>query len=479
MRPVFVAWLVRHGWPAWFCPDYATMVGLATLIASVLVLRQAKRDRADVSLQARAILCAYLGALVGGYLFEWIRMIPVAIARGSITPILFAGRAAYGGLIFGALAPAIYLRRYAGPKKINQAIAFLDRATIGMGIVFAFVRFGCFLEGCDFGRPTASLLGVRFPPNSLAADAHVLLGWIPRGAASLPVHPTELYESCVGLIATLAAQLPLRQGRRDGTAFATWIATYATGRFLLEILRGDVERGRYASFSTAQWISIALILGVALFLFRSRRIRSLAIAPLLVLLVTTDAHAQDPPPLPPPSSEPVPLVVGPPPQQQPTPPKKTEEEPPPKRIITARLGLASSQTLARPDVPSGWAAELDALYLIHLNPKMRIDLGLEGRRFENAEALHYSLGIAADVVFSFGKYFEALLMLVPHHTWFDFKSDFFSDTNAYGLRYGIGGQVNLERVVLGLTPLAFTTTSSTTVGVISQWEPRLWVGLSF
>ncbi|MBX3223977.1 MAG: prolipoprotein diacylglyceryl transferase, partial [Labilithrix sp.] len=281
MRPVFVAWLVRHGWPAWFCPDYVTMVGVATLVSAWLVLRQAERDGARTDVQARALVCTYVAALVGGYLFEWLRMIPVAVAERSILPIVLAGRAAYGGLLFGTLASVAYLRLRRAP-----CLPFLDRATLGMGLVFACVRFGCFLEGCDFGRPTASWAGVRFPAGSPAADAHALAGWIPSGAPSLPVHPTELYECVVGLAATALALPQLRRGRRDGAAFATWLVTYAIGRFLLELLRGDVERGRYATLSTAQWVSLA-ILAVVLgaFVARRRPRRPAAIAAAALALV--------------------------------------------------------------------------------------------------------------------------------------------------------------------------------------------------
>jgi VIT1/CCC1 family predicted Fe2+/Mn2+ transporter len=135
--------------------------------------------------------------------------------------------------------------------------------------------------------------------------------------------------------------------------------------------------------------------------------------------------------------------------------------------------------MARPDVPSGWAFELDALYRFTLSEKLRLDLGLEGRRYENVEAVHWSLGIAANLVLVGGKHFEMLFTFVPHETWFVFKSDYFSNTNAYGLRYGLGAQFPIGPVVFGVSPLSFTTTSSTTVGVIQQWEPRLWAGVTF
>lgn len=486
MRPSLVEWLVQRGWPAWFCPDYATMVGASSILAAWLVLRQAERDGARVHVQARALAWAYVAALVGGYVFEWIRMIPVAIAERSVWPIVFAGRAAYGGLIFGTLAPVVYLK-----WRRETVLDFLDRATIGMGIVFACVRFGCFLEGCDFGRPTASWFGVRFPEGSLAAEAHTSAGWIPPGVASLPVHPTELYESGVGLLATSFSCLLLRTRRRDGSAFAAWITTYALGRFLVELLRGDASRGHYGGLSTAQWVSVSLLVIVVAFILARRRPRrrwtAFVAAAVMTCTIPRTASADEPlpelpTPTPSPATEaPASASASPSRDDQVSADKlkgATDDEPR-ERVATVRVALASSLTLARPDVPSGWAVELDALYRLRLGKRLRADLGIEGRRYENVDAIHLSFGLAAELALEVGRHFELLTTLVPHHTWFDFKSEYFTNTNAYGLRYGLGAQFPIGPAVLGVAPLAFTTTSATTVGVISQWEPRFWAGASF
>lgn len=519
MRPIVMAWLAAHGLPAWLAPDYVTMVGAAALLSAWLVMRLAERDGARVQVHAHALLVAYGAALVGGYLFEWIRAIPDAIAHRSLAPILFAGRAAYGGLLFGVAAPVIWLARRREPFA-----DFLDRATIAMGIAYGSVRVGCFLEGCDYGRPTASWLGVRFPAGSLAADAHAHAGWIPSGAASLPVHPTELYESALGLVATLVALVPLRRGLRDGTAFASWIATYASGRFLIELLRGDVDRGIYGALSTAQWVSVTLLALIAITRLPSMRARWTKVAVTGAVAIVTfasmqsDAHAAPlpppqppaqrapaaqlpPPPLPPPQEAPAAQPLPPPAYVMVTVPEPVyvtdpevfaraerrhaaalaaANEPREERTFAVRAALVASATLGRPDVPSGAAGELDAMIRLRGLSSMRVDLGLEGREYENALARHHSLGIIAELAFELGRRFDLTVTLVPHHTWFAFKSSFFSDTNAYGVRYAAGAQLTLaDRVLLGVTPLAFTSTSSITVGVITQWEPRLWTGVIF
>ena len=272
MRSQLVAWLARHGLPGWLAPEYFQLASLATLVGSMLALHLAARDGASRRHTAYAIACAYVGALAGGYLFEALRAVPAAVAAGSWRPIAHPGRAAYGGLLFAAGAAALYLRRAREPLA-----PFFDRVAVGVGLTFALVRTGCFLAGCDYGLPTAHAWGVRFPAGSLAALDHVRRGFVPRGAPSLPVHPTQLFEAAIGLLAAALAAVPVARGHRDGRAFATFLGTYAVGRFAIELLRGDQDRGQALGLSTAQWVSVAIIAAlVAAWARRAARRRALA-----------------------------------------------------------------------------------------------------------------------------------------------------------------------------------------------------------
>jgi len=257
MRPVALAWLARRGLPLWLLPNYFMLAGMATLLGSLIALWLARRDGASAVHTARAIVCAYGAALLGGYLFEMVRALPAVALAGSWLPVAHAGRAAYGGLIAGVGCAALYLRL------ARQPLApFLDRVAIGTGLTFTLVRTGCFLAGCDYGLPTASFLGVRFPHGSLTALDHARRGFVPAGAPSLPVHPTQMYEAALGLLAALLAAVPVRRGHRDGRAFATFLAVYATGRFAIELLRGDQDRGHALGLSTGQWVSLAIAVGL-------------------------------------------------------------------------------------------------------------------------------------------------------------------------------------------------------------------------
>jgi prolipoprotein diacylglyceryltransferase len=234
------------------------MVGIAAILGTAVTIWLSERDGADTRIEKRALLATYIGALLGGYVFEWLRVLPEVIVTLSWDPFFHVGRAAYGGFLGGTLCAIVVLRR--GRVEVRP---FLDRAVPLCGLSYGFVRVGCFLAGCDYGKPTASAWGMRFPVGSPAAVDHAALGWAPRTGESLPVHPTQLYEAAIGVVAAGLASVWLVKGKRDGRAFATFVVLYAVGRFFVETLRGDGSRGLYADLSTAQWVSIGLVVTVA------------------------------------------------------------------------------------------------------------------------------------------------------------------------------------------------------------------------
>jgi len=67
--------------------------------------------------------------------------------------------------------------------------------------------------------------------------------WVAQHGHTLPVHPTQLYES-VGQFGLFLALVVARRYRRfHGEIFAIWLICYAILRSTVELFRGDVERG--------------------------------------------------------------------------------------------------------------------------------------------------------------------------------------------------------------------------------------------
>ncbi len=179
----------------------------------------------------------------------------------------WAGGLTYYGGFIGATAIAIPLLKRDKFPFFKAA----DYAAIGIPIGLAFGRMGCLLAGCCFGSPSNVAWAVSFPPGSPASeaqhDAHMLLS---ARFASLPVHPTQIYESAGSLAIAAFCWLWVNPRKRyDGEVFVWFLALYAGLRFLLEILRRDA-RGGLLGLSTSQLIGLGLI-AAAYFVHRMRK----------------------------------------------------------------------------------------------------------------------------------------------------------------------------------------------------------------
>ena len=166
----------------------------------------------------------------------------------------------YGGLLGATGAAVLLLRRDRFPFwKAADMAGF----AIPMGLAFG--RMGCLLAGCCFGSTTALPWGLSFPPRSPASEEQAKEHLIESVRMwSLPVHPTQIYESAASLaIAAACLFWVLPRKRYDGQVFAASLVLYAVARFLVEILRRDA-RGGAGGLSTSQLIGIGLIIGAAL-----------------------------------------------------------------------------------------------------------------------------------------------------------------------------------------------------------------------
>ncbi|MCL2726475.1 MAG: prolipoprotein diacylglyceryl transferase [Polyangiaceae bacterium] len=161
----------------------------------------------------------------------------------------------YGGLLGATAAAVLLLRRDKFPFwKAADMAGF----AVPMGLAFG--RMGCLLAGCCFGAMTRLPWGLSFPPRSPASEEQAKDHLIASMRSwSLPVHPTQIYESAASLaIAAFCMFWLLPRKRYDGQVFAASLALYAAARFAVEILRRDA-RGGMLGLSTSQWIGIGLL----------------------------------------------------------------------------------------------------------------------------------------------------------------------------------------------------------------------------
>jgi phosphatidylglycerol:prolipoprotein diacylglycerol transferase len=246
---------------------YGLMMALGFILGLVSWVRVGRGSGRDFTYCSDLLFWVMVSGIAGAravyVLFEWdyYRKYPWLILRIDQGGLVF-----YGGFLFSALALMVFARRHR-----ESLMSLLDFVITSVPLAHAFGRVGCFLNGCCFGRPHASPLGVRFPAGSPVAWYQMEIGLIPReAAATLPVHPVQLYEAALNVLLYGVVVWHYRRSRREGSTTALYLLAYAVIRFATETFRGD-DRLRWQGLSVSQHVSIGLFLMGVMVLAWTRR----------------------------------------------------------------------------------------------------------------------------------------------------------------------------------------------------------------
>src|SRR6204780_832524 len=142
----------------------------------------------------------------------------------------------YGGFLGSSIAAWFLLKRDKFP--FWKAA---DMAGFAVPLGLAFGRMGCLMAGCCFGETCSLPWAISFPWQSAASEAQYKAHLLPSAHLwSLPVHPTQIYESAASLAIAAFCYVWLHPRKRyDGQVFAAFLVLYAVARFLIEFLRRD------------------------------------------------------------------------------------------------------------------------------------------------------------------------------------------------------------------------------------------------
>jgi phosphatidylglycerol:prolipoprotein diacylglycerol transferase len=215
-----------------------------------------------------------LGGIAGGrilYVMSYWNEEFAAHPFPAVFRIWEGGLVFYGGLIGATLGAMYYLHRKNLPMwKMADVLA----PSVALGSAFG--RIGCLMHGCCFGRVCSATLpwAVQFPNGSPAWDKQYDAGLVGAHDPSLPVHPTEIYDSALNFLFYLFLAWLFRRKKFDGQVFAVYLIGYALLRSFVEYFRGDYPVRYLGGVATpAQLVSIGIILGGVLLLFLLPRTR--------------------------------------------------------------------------------------------------------------------------------------------------------------------------------------------------------------
>lgn len=169
------------------------------------------------------------------------------------------GLGIWGGILFGAIAGSIVVRR-AG----YGVATFLDAAAPGLLLAQGIGRIGNWWNQELYGKPTTLPWGLKIDP------AHRPLNYLDRAT----FHPTFLYELVWDLVGVgVLLYVSRRFTIRAPGLFALYVAWYCFGRFFEELLRIDPAH-HIAGLRLNAWVSAILFFAaVAYFVWHQRKAR--------------------------------------------------------------------------------------------------------------------------------------------------------------------------------------------------------------
>ena len=150
-----------------------------------------------------------------------------------------------GGLVFyGAFIGGFLILLWFTRKHKLKLLPIADILIPSFAIGQFFGRLGCLAAGCCWGKVTDLSWGIEFPRRSMVFHQHLNQELVTHlDQISLPIHPTQLYDSLYGLSLFIILTWIRRHKKYHGQVFMWWLFLYPLMRSFIELFRGDTERG--------------------------------------------------------------------------------------------------------------------------------------------------------------------------------------------------------------------------------------------
>lgn len=230
---------------------YGFFIALGALLCLLYLYRQSRMRYNLTNEQINNIfLIIIVASVVGGKLFMIFES-PKYYLGNPIQLFSRSGFVFYGALLTCIPAMLWYFKKIKAP-----VLGMLDIMAGVACIVHGVGRFGCFFAGCCHGSPTDVAWGVIYTDPHCSARP-----------LNTPLHPTQFYEIAWIALVFIIILLVQQKKKFDGQLFILYLILYSIGRSVIEIYRGDQERGFvFGSISNSQFIS-GLVITVAIYFY--------------------------------------------------------------------------------------------------------------------------------------------------------------------------------------------------------------------
>ena len=239
----------------WLVPGAAVMFAAAMLVTFLVFVRRAG-DAGLARYHAAGMgLWAMVGGLVGSRVFYLLQHWQATLADPSQLWSTKGEATSWGAYLGGFTGLVLYAR-----LKGMELWPYADVIGSCLGLGPAIGRWGCFLNGDDFGSVSRLPWAVRFPHASIPFVFQARAGVVdPLADLSLPVHPSQIYLSLNGLaLFFIFTRYWNRARSQPGATFWLYTLAYCVTRFLWEFLRGDQVQHVFG-VTVPQAVSLVLV----------------------------------------------------------------------------------------------------------------------------------------------------------------------------------------------------------------------------
>jgi len=242
--------------------SFGVMMLLAFLTGGYVLRSEMRRVGEDPDRAWDVVFMAVVGGIVGAKAYYVLLNYPRLLSDPIGLIFSRGGLVWYGGFLLATAAVVWEIHRQKMPLRRTA-----DLVAPALALAYAVGRIGCFLVGDDWGRPTDSWLGIRFPQGTPPTRVdiierefgiHVDPALIEKYGQIVPVHPTQLYEVALSTLIFLFLWRIRRHDHGKGWLFMVWLVLAGTERFLVEFLRAKDDRF-LGMFTLAQMFSLGAI----------------------------------------------------------------------------------------------------------------------------------------------------------------------------------------------------------------------------
>ena len=227
-----------------FFPAYVTFASIGLFCAMLVAYFRISKTEL-MNFKRFLILVGFiaLGVVVGSKLLFILTQLPHFMEDPSIDNIIHivitSGFVFYGGLLGALLALYLYARVFKiSYRQLSNIIA------PSFPLFHMWGRIGCAFAGCCYG---------------VVSDWGIVMEDEP-GVIRLPV---QFFESGVLLFIFIILLIVEKKYRDKVALMPLYLSLYAVARFILEFFRGDTIRGIWFGLSTSQWISLSIVVVIA------------------------------------------------------------------------------------------------------------------------------------------------------------------------------------------------------------------------